>query len=146
MDSIFVNLSLTLNPNPNPNPNSYPQDESEEDEEELQAMAADREGLPEALTFQGGGQDAAETRGAAWAADGVAAAALAAVEEDESEDPPDEGPDTRALPATVGGVRSEAAGAVRRRGPPKVQPARAAAAGTDAAAGSVNLADSAGGC
>ncbi len=105
-------------------------------------MAADREGLPEALTFQGA-EDASETRGAAWAADSVAAAALAAVEEEGVEDTLDEGPDARALPLTVGGARSGAAGAVRRRGPPRVQPAEAAAAGTRAASGG-NLADSAG--
>ena len=130
------------------------QDETEEEEDELLASVAGREGLPEALTEglpdaltrRGGASDAsAETRGAAWAADGVAAAALAAVEAEEEDEPPDEGPDTRALPLQAKPRGGAAAGAVSRQGLPKVQPATTAA-GTAAATGGVDFADSAGKC
>ena len=96
----------------------------------MPAGVADRESLPGALTVQGGANPS-ETRGAAWAAEGAAAAALAEVER-----PTDEGPDSRKQPLQLG-VRGGAAAGIDRTALPRVQPA-AAAAGTKAASGSVS--------
>ena len=111
------------------------QDDREDEEDDAVADAAGIKSLPESLALRRGA-DPSETRGAAWAAEGAAAAVLA-----ELERPSDEVPATRARSSGLGA----AAAAVKGTGPRKNQPMTAAAV-TKPAKRVATVADTAGGC
>jgi hypothetical protein len=106
------------------------EDEAREDEDvPALADAADQQALPQSLTLQRA-LDPSVTRGAAWAADGAAAAALAAAEDEE---PLGSGPDTRLRPLRLGARGGAAGGVISRRGSPSALKI-AAATGTRSSA------------
>ena len=119
------------------------EDEAHEDADVLDlADFANKQVLPESLTFQRA-VDPSETRGAAWAADGAAAAALAA---DKDEETLETGPDARPGPLRLGARGKAVGGVISRRGSPNALKAGAALGTRSSGTGAAEAGTRAGAC